>query len=146
MTVDPFDLERFVEAQDRDGTYGRALAELTGGRKQSHWIWFVFPQIEGLGSSPTARRYAIGSLAEAAAYLEHPTLGPRLIVAAEALLALPTGDATCVLGELDAMKLHSSMALLDRVGNTAPAFQRVVDEFYAGEPDERTARRVQGWF
>jgi uncharacterized protein (DUF1810 family) len=146
MIADPFDLERFVEAQDRDGTYERAPAELTAGRKQGHWIWFVFPQIEGLGSSPTARRYGIGSLAEAAAYLEHPTLGPRLIAAAEALMALPTRDATSVLGGLDAIKLRSSMTLFARVGDAAPVFQRVLDEFYAGGPDDLTERRMEGSF
>src|SRR3954454_21173711 len=104
-----FDPERFVAAQDEGGTYERALAELRAGRKASHWMWFVFPQIEGLGRSPTARAYAIFSLAEARAYLEHPLLGPRLRECADALLALDGDDPVAVMGSIDALKLRSSM-------------------------------------
>src|SRR5579875_3277086 len=106
MAGEDFNLQRFVDAQDRDGDYERALAELRQGRKQGHWIWFVFPQIEGLGSSETARFYAISSLDEATAYLRHPVLGPRLAEAAETLLRLPGRDPTAILGGLDAMKLR----------------------------------------
>lgn len=135
-----FNLQRFVQAQDSGGAYERALAELRHGRKQGHWIWFVFPQIEGLGSSETARFYAISSLAEAAAYLEHELLGPRLSEAVEALLELPTRDPGAVLGELDAIKLRSSMTLFSHVEDAAAVFGRVLDEFYAGVRDQATER------
>ena len=140
MDRDPFNLERFVEAQDQGGTYQRALAELRGGRKQGHWIWFVFPQIAGLGSSDAARFYAISSLSEATAFLAHPVLGPRLTEAAGALLALPTRDAQAVLGGLDAMKLRSSMTLFAHAEGSGPELSRVLDEFYAGQPDPATER------
>jgi uncharacterized protein (DUF1810 family) len=144
MSGDPFDLQRFVDAQDRDGTYERALAELRQGRKRSHWIWFVFPQIAGLGSSDAARRYAISSLDEAAAYLAHPVLGPRLDTCAEALLELPTRDPEAVLGTVDAMKLRSSMTLFAHVERAAPVFRDVLDGFYAGVADQATERRLGG--
>lgn len=131
-----------MEVQDSDGTYERAIGELRAGRKQGHWIWFVFPQIEGLGSSETALRYAISSLDEATSYLEHPVLGPRLAEAAEVLLALRTRDAEAVLGQLDAMKLRSSMTLFERVHGAAPAFRRVLDEFYGGQADRATLERL----
>ena len=140
MDRDIFNLQRFVDAQDRGGAYEQALAELRAGRKRSHWIWFVFPQIEGLGSSDTARFYAISSLDEASAYLEHAELGPRLTEAAAALLALPTRDADAVLGGLDAIKLRSSMTLFARVPDAAPVFKLVLDEFYGGAADEATER------
>lgn len=142
MQDDPFNLERFVEAQQRDAAYESALAELRAGRKRGHWIWFVFPQIEGLGSSPTARVFAIGSLDEVTAYLAHPLLGARLSTAAEAMLALDTRDAAAVLGELDAIKLRSSMTLFASVDAAAPVFRRVLDEFYAGVRDPETERRL----
>jgi len=107
-----FELERFVSAQDAGGAYERALTELRRGRKQSHWIWFVFPQVSGLGQSDMARRYAISSLEEARAYLAHPVLGPRLVEAATAAAASGEGrSAEEVFGALDAMKLRSSMTL-----------------------------------
>lgn len=140
MTGDEFNLQRFVEAQDQGGTYEQALAELRAGRKRSHWIWFVFPQIEGLGSSETARFYAISSLREATAYLAHPLLGPRLAEAAEALLALPTRDAQAVLGDVDALKLRSSMTLFENVDGAGPVFGLVLDRFYGGERDSATER------
>ncbi len=140
MSGDDFNLQRFVDAQDRDGSYDRALAELERGRKQGHWIWFVFPQIEGLGSSATAHFYAISSLAEATAYLKHPVLGPRLDTAAETLLELPGRDPAEILGGLDAIKLRSSMTLFNRVEDAAPVFGRVLDEFYGGVRDDATER------
>lgn len=142
MAGDGFNLQRFVDAQDREGAYGRALSELCRGRKQGHWIWFVFPQIQGLGSSETARFYAVSSLDEASAYLRHPVLGPRLAEAAEALLELPGRDPAAVLGELDAMKLRSSMTLFSHVEDAAPVFERVLDEFYDGRADEATEQRL----
>src|SRR4051794_33511370 len=115
-----YDLERFVEAQDGDGTYDRALAELRAGAKRSHWMWFVFPQVAGLGRSPIARHYELDGLEEARAYVDHPVLGPRLVEAAETLCALDTRDARAVLGDVDAMKLRSSMTLFARAAPEQP--------------------------
>jgi uncharacterized protein (DUF1810 family) len=137
-----FDLDRFVEAQDRGGTYERALAELRAGRKRSHWMWFVFPQIEGLGRSPTARAYAISSLAEARAYLEHPLLGPRLRECADALLGLDGGDPEAVMGGIDALKLRSSMTLFARADPAEERFPAVLRKFYGGQEDEATLARL----
>ena len=137
-----FDLERFVAAQDGGGTHDRALAELRAGRKQSHWIWFVFPQIEGLGRSPTARAYAISSLAEARAYLDHPLLGPRLRESADALLGLDSGDAEAVMGTVDAVKLRSSMTLFARADPDDDRFPAVLRKFYGGEEDEATLAQL----
>lgn len=130
MSDDPFSLERFVEAQNREGIYAQALAELRSGRKHSHWMWFVFPQSAGLGSSAMSQRYAISSSEEATAYLAHPILGPRLLECAQALLELPTRDAVSVLGEVDAMKLRSSMSLFSDVDGADPAFNRVLTEYF----------------
>lgn len=137
-SADPYDLERFVQAQDLGGTYDRALDELHRGRKTSHWIWFVFPQIAGLGSSPMAQRFAIGSLAEARAYLQHPVLGPRLVDAANAMLATDARRADGVLGSIDAIKVRSSMTLFHRADPAEPVFGRMLDRFYGGQPDPAT--------
>ena len=142
MADDHFNLRRFVDAHERGGTYERALCELRAGRKQGHWIWFVFPQIQGLGSSDTARVYAISSLPEAAAYLRHPVLGLRLAEAAEALLQLPERDPVKILGDVDAMKLRSSMTLFGHVEGAASVFSRVLDEFYGGVSDAATLQRL----
>jgi uncharacterized protein (DUF1810 family) len=133
------DLERFVQAQDERGTYDRALAELRAGRKTGHWMWFVFPQVAGLGHSPTAQAYAIRDLAEARAYLAHDVLGPRLLECCRALLDL-TDDRTAVqvLGDVDAMKLRSSMTLFAIADPDEPTYAAVLDRFFDGEPDERT--------
>lgn len=139
---DPYDLERFVTAQDEGGTYERALGELRSGRKRSHWVWFVFPQIAGLGSSPMAREYAIGSRAEAGAYLEHPVLGPRLGECVRALLAIEVGSAEAILGEIDAVKLRSSMTLFARANPGEPLFQQVLDRYFEGATDPETERRL----
>ena len=133
------DLQRFVEAQ-AGGTYEQALGELRGGCKRSHWMWFVFPQIAGLGRSDTARFYAIGSLEEAQAYLAHPVLGPRLIECATALLDIDCTDADAVLGSTDAMKLRSSMTLFARAAPEQPVFTRVLDRYFDGRPDGATDR------
>jgi uncharacterized protein (DUF1810 family) len=133
-------LERFVDAQDDGGTYGRALSELRAGRKTSHWMWFVFPQIAGLGRSPTAQHYALDSLGDARAYLEHPVLGPRLLECARALTELPERDPAAVLGGTDAMKLRSSMTLFARADPGEPVFTRVLDQYFEGAPDEATDR------
>src|SRR6478609_10952008 len=114
MTDDAFDLDRFVRAQNSAGTYAAALGELRAGAKRGHWMWFVLPQVAGLGHSETARLYAVSGLPEARAYLRHPVLGPRLRECAEALAALGTTDAAEVLGSVDATKLRSSMTLFER--------------------------------
>ncbi|HYI36865.1 MAG TPA: DUF1810 domain-containing protein [Thermoleophilaceae bacterium] len=135
-------LARFVEAQDQSGTYDRALGELRAGRKTSHWMWFVFPQIEGLGSSPTARRFAIFSLEEARAYLAHPVLGPRLRESAEALLGHSGLSARDILGGIDSMKLRSSMTLFARADPGEPVFSRVLDRYFDGQADGATDERI----
>ena len=136
-----FDLERFVAAQDRGGTYDAALAELRAGRKRSHWMWFVFPQIAGLGMSPTSRMYAISALAEARAYLEHPILDARLRESCEALLALDGDDAEAVLGGIDAIKLRSSVTLFARADPSGGAgFRQVLEKYFDGMPDAATER------
>jgi uncharacterized protein (DUF1810 family) len=129
------DLDRFVTAQD--GVHDTALAELRAGRKRSHWMWFVFPQIAGLGTSPTARRYAISGLGEARAYLAHPVLGPRLAEACRALLAVEGRSAEQILGHPDDLKLRSSMTLFARAADDPALFQAVLDRYYDG-PDPRT--------
>jgi uncharacterized protein (DUF1810 family) len=141
-TEDPFDLQRFVAAQDAGGTYERAAAELRGGRKTGHWMWFVFPQIAGLGYSPTSRTYAITSLAEARAYLAHPVLGARLIECATILTDLPGRAAEQIFGEVDAMKLHSSATLFMRAAPGEPVFRQVLDQYFGGVPDSATDERV----
>ena len=138
---DPYNLERFVIAQDAGGppgTYERALDELRAGFKSSHWMWFVFPQIAGLGHSPTARRYAISSLAEAAAYLEHPVLGPRLRESARILASLKGRSADQIFGGIDAMKLRSSMTLFHRAAPEEPLFGQVLTRYFDGIPDHTT--------
>ena len=132
------DLDRFVRAQDDGGTYDRALAELRAGRKATHWMWFVFPQVAGLGHSPTAQAYAIADLAEARAYLAHDVLGPRLRECCRALLDLGDVSAKQVLGEVDAMKLRSSMTLFALADPLEGVFADVLDRFYDGEQDSRT--------
>lgn len=140
MAGDPYGLRRFVDAQEQSNTYEHALAELRAGRKRSHWMWFVFPQIAGLGHSPMARTYAITSLAEAGAYLDHPLLGPRLLECARALLAVPGRSAVEILGETDALKLRSSMTLFARAAPNEPLFREVLDRFYGGEKDPATGQ------
>ena len=137
---DPFDLARFVSAQDEGGTYQSALAELRHGNKTGHWMWFVFPQIDGLGFSPTSRYFGVKSLAEAHAYLAHPTLGPRLRECAEVVDGLATTSAHEVFGSIDAVKLRSSMTLFLRADPAEPVFQRVLDHYFDGAPDSATDR------
>jgi uncharacterized protein (DUF1810 family) len=133
---DPHDLDRFVRAQR--GVYERALAEIRGGRKASHWMWFIFPQLEGLGSSATTRRYSIRSLAEAEAYLGHPVLGPRLAECAEAALGVAGRTAREIFGSPDDLKLRSCATLFARASPAGSVFHRVLDRFFAGTPDPRT--------
>ncbi len=141
MGEDPFHLRRFVDAQEDAAIYARALGELRAGRKRGHWIWFVFPQVAGLGRSPISRAYAIRSLEEARAYLAHPVLGPRLRESAEALLAAaPGASAERILGGIDAIKVRSSMTLFLRAEPEQLIFQAVLTRFYSGEPDPETDR------
>ena len=133
---DPFDLERFVAAQQ--SSYGVALQELRNGAKRSHWIWFIFPQVAGLGSSLMANRYSIRSRREAAAYLAHPVLGPRLLECANALLQLEDKTAEEVMGRPDDLKLRSSMTLFAALAGHGSPFQKVLDRYFAGVADART--------
>jgi uncharacterized protein (DUF1810 family) len=142
VTDGPHDLQRFVDAQDKGGTYERALTELRAGHKRSHWMWFVFPQIAGLGQSEMARTYAIASLDEAKAYLAHPVLGPRLGECAHALAEQSGRTAEEILGPIDAVKLRSSMTLFRHAEPGEPLFQRVLDRYYDGAADEETERRL----
>ncbi|MGE2735188.1 DUF1810 domain-containing protein [Mycolicibacterium vaccae] len=135
--ADPYDLERFVRAQEH--SYAGAFAELRAGAKRGHWIWFVFPQLRGLGRSPTAQRYGIGSLDEAKAYLAHPVLGPRLHECARALAAHSGMSATAILGSPDDLKVRSSMTLFARADATGAAdFRAVLAAFYGGAEDPAT--------
>lgn len=137
---DPSDLSRFVEAQDSAGTYQGALAELRAGSKHGHWMWFIFPQIAGLGQSPTSRKYAISSINEARAYLQHPVLGARLLDCARAVAAVEGRSAEQILGGIDARKLHSSSTLFRRAAPDEPAFRQILDKYFGGVPDEATDR------
>ena len=140
--ADPFDLERFVRAQDDGATYARALRELEEGRKRSHWMWFVFPQLAGLGHSAMAQRYAVSGMPEAKAYLAHPVLGPRLEACARALIGLTGSDPVAVLGGTDAQKLRSSMTLFARASPGHNVFRDVLDTYYGGQEDEATTGRL----
>ena len=142
LVVVDFDLERFVRAQDDGGTYEAAVAELRSGRKRGHWMWFVFPQVAGLGSSPMAQQFALSGLNEARAYLAHPVLGPRLAEAARALTGLPGGDPIAVLGPVDALKLRSSMTLFARAAGGEPVFADVLAQYYGGAEDPATVSRI----
>lgn len=139
------DLTRFVTAQAEGGTYDTALAELRQGRKRSHWMWFVFPQVAGLGRSATAQHYAITGLEQARDYLRHSVLGPRLVECAETLTALPGDDAEAVLGGIDAAKLRSSMTLFAHAAaddEQRAAFRAVLDKYFGGQDDPETVRRL----
>jgi uncharacterized protein (DUF1810 family) len=136
---DPYRLERFVTAQDAGGTYDRAIEELRAGRKTGHWMWFVFPQIAGLGRSATAQEFAISSLDEARAYLRHPVLGPRLAGSARLLTQVTGRSADQIFGGLDAQKLRSSMTLFLRAEpDSSAGFAQVLDQYFDGRPDPAT--------
>jgi uncharacterized protein (DUF1810 family) len=137
-----FDLQRFVDAQDTAGAYVGAVVELRRGRKRSHWMWFVFPQVAGLGRSPMAQRFALSGLPEARAYLAHPVLGARLLECAQALTELTETDADEVLGPIDARKLHSSMTLFAAAAPHERVLRAVLDQYFAGELDEGTTSRL----
>ena len=135
---DPHDLRRFVEAQAP--IYAQALSEVRQGRKRSHWMWFVFPQIDGLGFSPMARHYAIKNLDEARAFLAHPILGPRLLEISNVALAVSERSAHEIFGSPDDLKLRSCATLFARTAGTDSVFQRLLEKYYGGEPDPETLR------
>ena len=136
------DLDRFVNAQNDGGMYDNAVRELRGGRKKTHWMWFVFPQIAGLGHSSISRLYSIASLAEARAYLQHPVLGRRLVECAGIVATSPAESAESIFGPVDAMKLRSSMTLFDRADPAEPVFRAVLDRHFGGRSDPETERRL----
>lgn len=135
------DLDRFVTAQDSGGTYRQAVSELRNGRKTSHWMWFIFPQLAGLGRSTISQTYAISDLTEAQAYLKHPVLGPRLIECAEIVASQRGLTAEQIFGGIDAMKLRSSMTLFAHADPPQPVFTKVIEQYFAG-PDPETERRI----
>jgi uncharacterized protein (DUF1810 family) len=139
---DPFDLERFVKAQG--GNHDMALSEIRAGRKRSHWMWFVFPQLTGLGGSPTAQTYAIRSLAEARAYLAHPVLGPRLVECVQAANAVRERSAGDIFGYPDELKFRSSLTLfsLAAASEAKAPFTRALDKYFEGEGDPLTLSKL----
>jgi uncharacterized protein (DUF1810 family) len=140
MAEDPYRMQRFVEAQEQGQAFERALAELRAGRKKSHWMWFIFPQADGLGSSSMARTYAIRSLVEARAYATHPILGTRLLECSRALIGLTGKTAREIFGDIDATKLRSSMTLFCHACPEEPLFRQVLDRYYDGDTDVATER------
>ncbi len=137
---DPHNLTRFVEAQE--SIYPQALDELRRGRKETHWMWFVFPQLDGLGSSSMAKHYAVRGLDEARAYLDHPVLGPRLRECCRAILSLPETSAHAIFGSPDDLKLRSSVTLFSRVDAGSSEFTAVLDRYFGSSPDPRTLERL----
>jgi uncharacterized protein (DUF1810 family) len=135
------DLNRFITAQE--GIYQTALSEIKSGRKRSHWMWFIFPQIQGLGYSDMAKRYAIKDLPEAAAYLTHPVLGLRLIEISKALLTLPENNPNQIMGSPDDMKLRSSMTLFSIVAGADMVFEAVLKKLFNGQKDTATLQKIQ---
>lgn len=135
-----FDLTRFTKAQQND--YANALSEIEDGRKRSHWMWYIFPQVQGLGFSEASRYYGIKNLAEAEAYLNDPVLGSRLLEISNALLKLETNDAHAVFGSPDDLKLRSCMTLFAALPNTNTIFKQVLDKFFKGEQDKRTLQQL----
>ena len=138
---DPFKLQRFLDAQARD--YDTALAEIRSGSKRTHWMWYVFPQFEGLGTSSTAQYYAVKSVAEGAAYLSHPILGPRLTECAEAVLGVEGRSAFEIFHSPDDLKLRSSATLFAAVSPEHSLFHRILDRYFDGTPDDRTLRLIR---
>jgi uncharacterized protein (DUF1810 family) len=138
--ADPHNLRRFLDAQR--SSYEQALSEIRSGAKRSHWMWYIFPQYSGLGHSLTSHRYAIKTLAEARAYLEHPILGTRLLECAEAALALEGQSAREVFGYPDDLKLHSSATLFSQVAVAGSPFHRLIDKYFDGRPDDRSLQLI----
>lgn len=137
-TDDPYDLNRFVRAQE--GAYAQALAEIKAGRKRSHWMWYVFPQLDGLAFSPTSKYYAIKGPEEARAYLQHPVLGSRLLECAEAALGVEGRTVSEIFGSPDDLKLRSCATLFAHVSPPGSVFERLLSKYYQGEPDGKTLR------
>ena len=140
MTRKLFDPDRFVQAQD--AVYERVRRELREGRKRGHWMWFVFPQLSGLGFSAMAQRYSIASLGEAAAYLEHPILGPRLIECSELVNQVEGRTVNEIFGTPDDLKFHSSMTLFASIPDAPPAFDAALAKYFGGAPDRMTAKML----
>jgi uncharacterized protein (DUF1810 family) len=140
--ADPHNLKRFLEAQER--TYGQALSEVRDGRKRSHWMWYIFPQYDGLGFSATSQRYAIKSVAEAQAYLRHPILGPRLVECCEAAISVEGRSAAAVFGSPDDMKLRSCATLFAAVSPAGSVFEQVLDKYFQGRRDSKTLELMGG--
>ncbi len=138
---DPYDLNRFLSAQK--DLYERALAELKGGQKRTHWMWFIFPQIDGLGYSPTAKRYSIKSIEEARQYLDHPLLGKRLLECTEAVVALRGGSVSEIFGYPDDLKFKSSMTLFEKIAGQGSVFSIALDRYCHGERDAATLRLLE---
>ena len=130
-------LQRFIDAQEK--IYSIVLSEITNGKKRTHWMWYIFPQIQGLGTSKTSKLYAIGDMQEAAEFLNHPVLGNRLVLICAELVNLKSNDAYSIFGSPDDLKLHSSMTLFSSVPGADPVFQKVIDKFFAGKKDEKTS-------
>ena len=139
--MDPHHLHRFVQAQEQD--FQRAMSEIRSGRKRSHWMWYIFPQFDGLGFSAMSRQYAIKSVAEAEAYLAHPVLGPRLVECAEAALAVEGKTALDVFGSPDDLKLRSCATLFAHVSPKGSVFERLLDKYFHGERDAKTLRLLK---
>lgn len=139
--TDPFDLSRFLYAQE--GVYPQVLQELGRGRKSGHWIWYVFPQIAGLGRSPTSRLYSIASIGEANAYAAHPVLGPRLVECTELVLDVEGETAEQIFGSLDAMKFRSSMTLFAASDAESDVFDRALEKYFGGSPDPLTEQAIR---
>jgi uncharacterized protein (DUF1810 family) len=139
---DPYRLKRFVDVQNLTGIYEAAVSELRTGQKVGHWMWFIFPQVTGLGHSHLSREFGISSVAEAQAYLRHPVLGPRLIECARILMGIEGKSATDILGTIDAMKLRSSMTLFMNAESEEPIFREVLAKYFHGSADQETIVRL----
>jgi len=139
---DPFDLARFVTAQG--GAYAGVVAELKRGRKSGHWIWYIFPQIAGLGSSHMSQKFAISSIDEARAYVQHPVLGPRLVECIELVLAIEGKSAAQILGDIDALKFHSCLTLFAAVANDTGSCQKALEKYFDGLTDPLTTQALRG--
>lgn len=142
MMLHSYHLERFVDAQDLDREYDRAVSELLAGQKMGHWMWFIFPQIAGLGHSSISRKFAISSLTEAQVYLQHPILGPRLFKCAQIVMGIEGKSAADIFGTIDAMKLRSSMTLFMSAAPDDSIFRAVLDKYFNGSADENTISRL----
>lgn len=139
--ADPHNLARFLQAQEQ--SYEQAMSEIRSGRKRSHWMWYVFPQFDGLGSSPTSRLYAIKSVAEAEAYLAHPVLGQRLVESVQAALGVEGRSAFEVFGSPDDLKLRSCATLFDSISPPGSVFEQLLDRYFDGKSDDKTLRLLE---